>query len=68
MLIKAFGEHDWDLTDPTKKKSMKELKGGLVCFCNVMSEAVQILTKDQLAKVKEFKDEPFAKNGCEKIS
>lgn len=40
-LTKAYGDKMWDLTDPDKKKEIKELKGGLVCFCYLMNGVLE---------------------------
>lgn len=38
--MQAYGDKDWDLTDPAKKRTVEEVKGGLVCFCFLYNEIV----------------------------
>lgn len=40
ILIEAYGQQNWDLTDPEKKPYVARLKGGLVCFCFLMNELI----------------------------
>lgn len=67
LLIEAYGDQPWDLTDPEKKKYIKRTKGGLICFCFLKDEFAAT-TPAQLKHLKSFKDEPFVTNGCTKIS
>lgn len=68
LLANAFGkDKTWDLTDPTKKEQVSEVKGGLVCFCTMLNE-IDASKLKQVNEIKKFKQDDFVKIGCKKIS